>query len=340
MYSKIRCLAPLLRRRLLPGLLLGLLAGCTTTPTAQRGLPPGTDCAPESSAPMVRDLALDGVGLAADAFLPGSSLLLDATQPIAKHSAEPRVATTGTAQTPAGPIAYTLAGSGSPVLVLQSGLGDSKASWGALLAQTAKDHRVLAYDRPGYGNSPPNLGPRDPCIIAAELRALLLAVGVEPPYILVGHSLGGLYQYVYAKLYPQDVAGLILLDPTHPEHWQRMQRGAKSAAGWVKTLRGTVFTATQQREFDDQAKCLDRIDLKTPLTAPSRLLVRTRYEAIEQGPFETLVHTLEEDWQRLTGAPAVQRVCGSGHYIQREQPQSVIDALADLARTRGSRAPQ
>ncbi|MBK7417536.1 MAG: alpha/beta hydrolase [Dechloromonas sp.] len=62
---------------------------------------------------------------------------------------------------------------------------------------------MFAYDRPGYGSNPASNTPRDPCTIATELRDQLRSAGLPPPYVLVGHSLGGLYQYVFARLYPE-----------------------------------------------------------------------------------------------------------------------------------------
>lgn len=62
---------------------------------------------------------------------------------------------------------------------------------------------------------------------------LLSTVGAQPPYLLVGHSLGGQYQYAYALLFPQDVAGMLLLDPTHPDHWTSLQREAPLTAATI-----------------------------------------------------------------------------------------------------------
>ncbi|WP_201099060.1 hypothetical protein [Thiocystis minor] len=98
----------------------------------------------------------------------------------------------------------------------------------------------------------------------------------------------------------------------------------------MKTLRATVFSDTQRREFDDQTECLARLKARPALRIPSRLLVRTQYEPIEQGRFEAMVHALEADWQRMIGAPAIERICGAGHYLHRDQPQAVQHALTEL----------
>jgi pimeloyl-ACP methyl ester carboxylesterase len=224
----------------------------------------------------------------------------------------------------------TLKGTVQPTVVLQSGLGDGKESWAGILDEIARSHQVVAYDRPGYGESSPTAAPRDPCSVAREMHAMLHAAQVPPPYLLVGHSLGGLYQYAFAKLYPDEVAGLLLLDPTHPDHWQRMQIDAPSAATVLKGLRYTVFSRTARAEFDQQAVGLDAIDRSAPLHLPVRHLVRTQYQAVESGAFETLVHTLEQDWSRLLGTSQIVRVEGSGHYLHHERPAVVLAALQSL----------
>ena len=131
---------------------------------------------------------------------------------------------------------YLKAGQGRPSVVLQSGYGDGKSVWQTVLPGLTHDFTVFAYDRPGYGANPDTTKPRDPCSIADEQRALLQASRVMPPYLLTGHSLGGLYQYVYAKLYPEEVSGVVLIDPTHPRNWQMLKTTAPGTAALLETM--------------------------------------------------------------------------------------------------------
>ena len=230
-------------------------------------------------------------------------------------------------------IAYSVSGQGapdSPTVVLQSGLGDDRTVWRPLIARISKRVTVFSYDRPGYGASPARDTERDACSIAREQRELLAAAGVKPPYILVGHSLGGLYQFVYAKLYPAEVAGVVLLDPTHPQHWQQLQAQTPLMANFINGMRATQFSRTMRREFDAQSVCLDSLDLKRPLTLPARLLTRSEFSMLERGRFQQVVTQLATDWARLTGAP-VERVNGSGHYLQKDRPDEVAGAIIQLA---------
>lgn len=220
----------------------------------------------------------------------------------------------------------------SPVLVLQPGLGDGASSWRALERGLSADHTVLSIDRPGYGGRPLGDGARDPCTVASELRAQLHAAGLRPPYLLVGHSLGGLYQWAYSRLYPEDVAGLLLIEPTHPEHWQRMQDQAPALAGFVKVMRVSSFSPAARREFDDQAACNARLLAVRPAQLPpSRLLVRARFRnPMETGAFESLMRQEWRDWLNLSGAAAVEAVADSGHYLHQDQTAEVLRVIKTM----------
>lgn len=224
--------------------------------------------------------------------------------------------------------AFTDIGTKDPIVVLQAGHQDDKSSWNKLLPELAKHHRVIALDRAGHGGNPATASPRDPCTIAREQRAMLQAAGAKPPYILVGHSLGGLYQYTYAKLFPKEVAGLVLLDPTHPKHWETMQRDYKQGAALIKIMRSAVFSDIDRREFDSQADCLStEIDTSSPVTVPVKLLVSGRFRPEENATYQKMVGTLRKDWARILGVPNPTTVWDSGHYIQKESPQEVVLAV-------------
>lgn len=234
---------------------------------------------------------------------------------------------------------YVKSGDTVPTIVFEAGLGDGKRVWVDVAERLAGQYGIFAYDRPGYGGSPDTDSARDPCTIAEELRNQLRAAGVPPPYVLVGHSLGGLYQYVFARLHPEEVAGLLLLDPTHPDHWRRMQTDAPLHAATIKAARLLAFNSTMRREFDAQSVCLGTLDATRPLEIPARLLVSTRSLPAERGAFATMTGRLRQDWQRLTGAPGIEAVAGAGHYIQNDNPADVVDVIRELAAPdrRGSR---
>jgi pimeloyl-ACP methyl ester carboxylesterase len=108
------------------------------------------------------------------------------------------------------------AGDGSPTVVIDAGLGDWSGSWGAVQGELAKTTRVCIYDRAGMGWSAPGPLPRDADQIAGELYTLLQNANIRGPYVMVGHSFGGLPVQVFVHDYPSDVAGVVLIESMHP----------------------------------------------------------------------------------------------------------------------------
>ena len=110
------------------------------------------------------------------------------------------------------------AGSGGPTVVIDAGLGDWSTSWHTVQKAVAGTTQVCTYDRAGMGYSDPGPLPRDAAQFAGELHTLLQRAGLSGPYVLAGHSLGGLTMRVFAKRYPQDVAGLVFVDSMSPDN--------------------------------------------------------------------------------------------------------------------------
>jgi len=111
------------------------------------------------------------------------------------------------------------AGSGSPAVVLESGISASSLNWRAVQTEVAKVARVCSYDRAGLGWSDLCDEPCIPASLARQLHTLLHNADIAAPYILVGHSFGGLIVQAFAGLYPDETAGLVLVDPLDPAEW-------------------------------------------------------------------------------------------------------------------------
>jgi len=105
-------------------------------------------------------------------------------------------------------------GSRGPTVILEPGGGGSAASMGLITPAVARDSRVCVYDRAGRGWSDPAASPPDGEQIATDLHRLLARAHIPGPYVLAGHSFGGLYVRAYAAQYPEEVAGLVLVDST------------------------------------------------------------------------------------------------------------------------------
>lgn len=120
-------------------------------------------------------------------------------------------------------------GSGSPIAIVDSGLGDSSLSWARVQPGIAQFTRVCSYDRAGMGWSDPSPLPRTSRAIAHELHALLQRSGTDPPYILVGHSWGGLNMQVYASMDRSELAVMVLVDSSHENQMSRFPQEIKKS---------------------------------------------------------------------------------------------------------------
>ena len=136
-------------------------------------------------------------------------------------------------------------------MILEAGLGDTLEVWKDVQPFIAANcTRTLAYNRAGYLGSEPAAGRRDSATIVAELREELKNHGIKPPYVLVGHSLGGLYMQYFARNFPDEIEGLVLVDSTH---WNQSMRIDPDASGpWTKRRQVTLFMPwIVRREFSD-----------------------------------------------------------------------------------------
>ncbi len=121
-------------------------------------------------------------------------------------------------------------GSGSPTVVLEAGLGDGSFIWGRVQPAIAQHTRVCSYDRPGLGWSDFVSQPFRRQAIAENLHRLLVQASIPGPYILVGHSIGGIYIRAFTQKYPKEVAGLVFVDSSHENQTSRLEMRGMSAS--------------------------------------------------------------------------------------------------------------
>ena len=112
-------------------------------------------------------------------------------------------------------------GNGSPTVILEAGLGAITSGWGWIQPEVAKFTRVVSYDRPGLGWSESGNSSPSASYFAWQLHQLLHASGTDGPYVLVGHSMGGLLVRVFANQYPDEVVGMVLVEASHPDQHVR-----------------------------------------------------------------------------------------------------------------------
>jgi pimeloyl-ACP methyl ester carboxylesterase len=125
-------------------------------------------------------------------------------------------------------------GASGPTIVFEAGLGNDSTTWKLVAGPIAQFARVVLYDRAGLGESLP-MNNKGSAItadeVATNLHALLSAADIRPPYLLVGHSLGGLYVQVFARKYPEDVSGVVLLESSNADAPSELKTRARLEPG-------------------------------------------------------------------------------------------------------------
>ena len=275
-------------------------------------------------------------------------------------------------------------GRGSPAVVFDSGLGDGTRVWGLIQPAVAKYTRACSYDRAGLGFSDPPTRPSTSANMVDDLHRLLHAAHVRSPYILVGHSLGGMNVKLYAEKYLPEVAGLVFVDPSHEDlgkgAWAIDPESQKTYAPYIETLhrcleakpedfvagsklvqncgpfptprysdainaveseRGTLHGRLQARISEQENvwfTSADQVRAAYRSLAAIPIIVLT-HEAFPRGPNETQEQRDAKNklWIDLHDQIAAMSTHGkrltvdnTGHYIQLDQPQVVIDSILEV----------
>ena len=125
-----------------------------------------------------------------------------------------------------------LAGRGAPTVIFEAGFVNNLGSWSKVQPQIATSRTTLSYDRAGIGHSEESPSPRTGEQITQDLHALLVRLGLRPPYVLVGHSAGGLYIRSFARRYPKEIVGMVFVDAVLPEYLRWLR--ANDAKNWAE----------------------------------------------------------------------------------------------------------
>jgi len=144
---------------------------------------------------------------------------------------------------------------GSLTVILEAGMVSFSSNWAWVQPEVAKVARVVAVDRAGLGWSNPGPKPRDAGQSASELHTALEKLGIHGPYILAGHSYGGLAVRAFAALYRDEVAGMVLVDGSHPDQWVRMGVSSK-VVGMSNYMSGLLARFGLFRIFKGEYKLL------------------------------------------------------------------------------------
>ncbi|WP_394789512.1 alpha/beta fold hydrolase [Rhodoferax sp.] len=246
-----------------------------------------------------------------------------------------------------GAKSFISAGSGGPTVLFESGLGHGKEVWGSIFNDISAVTHAVAYDRAGYGQSEASSQSRDGLQILRELRALLEAEEIKPPYILVGHSLGGTIMKLFARTYPNEVAGVVLVDARHAEFAKRCKQiGVHRLWYEPPSLLFALSPSATRAELAAAPQTMRQARRAGPFpTVP--LIVLTQDQAARKWP-ERLGKVWEASQRNMAKMSRLGRmkvINDSGHNIHHDQPDMVTTAIlsvlaaAQYALARGKNKP-
>jgi pimeloyl-ACP methyl ester carboxylesterase len=217
-------------------------------------------------------------------------------------------------------------GEGAPTVVFEAGFGAGLTSWSTVQSNIAKFARTVSYDRAGIGQSEAGPRPRTAKQIALELHTALQNAGMGPPYVLVGHSFGGLYVRVFADMYPKEVTGMVLIDPSQEafDDWTRTHKEAQRIALDEQIAKGSQGVRDESAEVNTSYQQASAA--KVPAGVPVILLTAMKDDTMPAEVRKVWVEKHDEWITKVAGGIHI-KVENSGHFIQGEQPQVVIDAI-------------
>lgn len=215
------------------------------------------------------------------------------------------------------------------VVVFESGSRSTIDKWGTVPERLANDATVFAYNRPGYGNSAIADTPRDGITIVEELRGVLRQKGLKPPYVLVGHSLGGLYMQLFARAYPDEVRGLVLIDSIYPRMIKKTQDFPLMTriAGRLAFSRPVWREIEQIDETGEMILKLPGIDHK-PIVRLLNQPVSSTAIAVDFGAFR--MDQATRDAVRALYPNATRMVADSSHQMALTSPDIVLAAIRQV----------
>ena len=179
---------------------------------------------------------------------------------------------------------------GEPVIVFESGFGTPMGNWDRVLADSSHLGPIVAYDRPGVGESPPIEEALNVKKVADRLIKILDHLELKPPYLLVGHSLGGVYVRGFAAYYPEMLAGLVIVDPGDFTETQLNKRDYYQVLGWDDERIDQYLAELQQKSAQRRAGMPPALQRESQVL---RELRKTDFKEITQHPLPNIhVHIL------------------------------------------------
>lgn len=239
-------------------------------------------------------------------------------------------------------LAFTCSGQCSPAVVLETGLGAESSEWAAVQRGVQEFARVCRYDRAGRGMSDRAASPRTALDMVDDLHSLLGTAEVPGPYVLVGQSFGGLLMRLYARQHSSDVVGLVLVDSMHEDQFdvfgQMFPPPApadtaalrKERAFWTGGWRNVASTV-EHIDFPSSIRQAREVvslgDVPVHVITAGTFLNQPLVPAARRTELQQRWEDLQKQFLNLSSRATQSVVKGSGHFVQRDDPRVVINAI-------------
>jgi pimeloyl-ACP methyl ester carboxylesterase len=218
-----------------------------------------------------------------------------------------------------------LSGEGEPTVILDAGLGGTSEDWVNIQPAVASFTQVFSYDRAGMGKSEKAPIPRTCKDIVHDLRNLLSAANLHPPYILVAHSWSGINARWYANQYPEEIAGMILIDTVHENKYEQFEK--------ILSKERVIRMWASVKDPSKNDENIDRIASIKQVRSAQRvfyfpLIVLTR--ATDTDEMNIVETSLQAEFLKLSSESRQYFSKFDDHYIQNSEPQLVIDSIRQV----------
>lgn len=213
----------------------------------------------------------------------------------------------------------------NPTVIMDAGYGDYSKAWEPIIPDISKATQVLVYDRAGLGKSAKSTNPRTSIHMVGELKELLTILDIEPPYILVGHSFGGVNVRIFAEHFPEDVAGMVLVDTTPEDYRER----------FLPTMSEEFQEAYNQQfihegNYDEFMESLNQLKgCNRKLEVPVIVLAAGK-KAHYSKESQELWNAMQRELVDISTNGELVMAENSAHYIQNDAPDVVISAIKRL----------
>lgn len=226
----------------------------------------------------------------------------------------------------------------TPSVIFIAGLGDSHETWKKVQDRISDETSTLSYDRAGIGRSQDIAVPRTCCDLVEELSELLQSLDVEKPYILVGHSFGGLVARLYTSLYPLDICGLVLVDaaPEYKELAYEKALPESLLAGNREYLENPMLNSEKIDKIQSYKQIVDHSrQSDIPLSIITRGLPDDGEDGWPSQEILKIEQSLQAEFQWLSTSSKFRIASRSGHYIHHDEPDIVIEEILLMLKVMG-----